>query len=99
MSTYSPESDVIAWVGLRRVHSGGVACVAGTWVDGGRRVPSYLPAVLNELTDAGLVVLADDGPHGPLQRATLTEAGLDRYEELAERYAATRWNRNPRAFT
>lgn len=89
MNTFNPESDVIAWIGLRRVHDSGVASVAGCWVDGGRRVPSYLPAALDELTDAGLIVLADDGPHGPLRRASLTEAGQARYGALSERYDAT----------
>lgn len=82
----NPESAVITWIGLRRVHSGGVANVAGCWVDGGRRLPSYLPAALDDLTGTGLITLADDGPHGPLQRASLTDAGQARYTELLKRY-------------
>lgn len=81
-------SDLLTWIALRRVHSGGVANVAGCWIDGSYRVPCYLPPVLNELTDARLVVLADDGPHGPLRRASLTETGQARYATLREQHGA-----------
>lgn len=86
MNTVNPDSEILAWIGLRRVHGGGVANVAGCWVDGGHRLPSHLPPALDELTDAGLVTLADDGPHGPLRRATLTDAGQARYAELLARH-------------
>lgn len=87
MSTFRPTSELIAWIGLRRVHAGGVGCVAGCWVQHGRRVPCYLPAVLDDLTEAGLIALAD-GPHGPLARASLTDTGHARYTALLGRYGA-----------
>ncbi|MGH3815559.1 MAG: hypothetical protein ACRDUV_24430 [Pseudonocardiaceae bacterium] len=79
----NPESDVIGWVALRRVHGGGVARVGSWWVDGGRQVPDYLPAVLDELVTAGLVALEASDPvaEAPL-RASLTKAGQARYGEL-----------------
>ncbi|MGH3904304.1 MAG: hypothetical protein ACRDTE_08955 [Pseudonocardiaceae bacterium] len=85
MSTFRATSELIAWIGLRRVHDGGVGCVAGCWVQHGRRVPCYLPAALEELTEAGLIAL-EDGPHGPLARASLTENGRARYTALLGRY-------------
>lgn len=90
VSTVNPDSEILAWIGLRRVHGGGVANVAGCWVDGGYRLPSHLSPALDELTDAGLVTLADDGPHGPLRRATLTDAGQARYAELLARHGVPR---------
>lgn len=105
MSIVDPDSEVV-WIGLRRVHGGGVANVTGCWFDRERRLPSYLTPALDELTDAGLVTLAEDGPQRPLRRATLTDAGQARYEELLARHggrpdstitgdAGLRWARDP----
>lgn len=82
----NPESDVIAWIALRRVHGGAVARVGSCWVDGGRRLPDYLPAVLDEFVTAGLVALAAPDPVAEVSlRASLTEAGHARYGELLAR--------------
>jgi len=85
-----PESEVVAWISLRRVHSGRVANVAGRWPDGGRAVPGYLTDTLDQLTSAGLVTLVNDGPHGPLRRATLTATGQARYTERAKLWESRR---------
>lgn len=90
MSIVDPCSEVVVWIGLRRVQGGGVANMAGCWFDHGLPVPTYLPAVLDELTEAGQVTLAEDSPHDSLRRATLTDAGHTRYVTLQVRYAAPR---------
>lgn len=41
---------------------------------------------LDEPTEDGLIVLADEGPHGPLRRASLTDAGQARYAALREQH-------------
>ena len=83
----NPTSDVIVWIALRRVHDGGVARVGSWWLDGGRQVPDYVPAVLDELVTAGLVALADPDPVAEVSlRAGLTDAGQTRYGELLARY-------------
>lgn len=80
-------TDFLTWIALRRVHGGRVATVAGCWVDRGRPVPGYLPAILNELTETGLVTLADVDSHG-LRRASLAETGQTRYAALLEHHGA-----------
>ncbi|MCA1673670.1 MAG: hypothetical protein LC799_16205 [Actinobacteria bacterium] len=78
---------MIAWRALRRVHGGGVARVGSWWLDRGRQVPDYVPAVLDEFVTAGLVALADPDPVAEVSlRAGLTEAGQTRYGELLARY-------------
>lgn len=80
------DSELLVWISLRRVHAGGVAKVAGWWLDAGRPVPGYLTDTLDDVTGAGLVALADDGPHGPLRRATLTDGGQVRYATSLQRH-------------
>ena len=50
------------WIALRRVHDGGVAKVAGLYLDHGRPAPSHLIEVFDRLTWDGLLVVADGDP-------------------------------------
>ncbi|MCA1672344.1 MAG: hypothetical protein LC799_09135 [Actinobacteria bacterium] len=72
------------WIALRRVHDGGVAKVAGVYLDHGRPVPSHLIEVFDRLTWAGLVTVAEGDPLWELRRLSLTAAGQARYAALCE---------------
>lgn len=41
-------SELLDWIGLRRVHEGGVEMHGVEHVDWGRKVPCYLPEVTGE---------------------------------------------------
>ncbi len=86
VSGLEPDSELLVWIALRRVHAGGVAKVAGCWLDAGRPVPGYLTDTLDDLTGTGLVALAAGGPHGPLRRASLTGGGQVRYAAALQRH-------------
>ncbi len=74
------------WIVLRRVHDGGVAKVAGVYLDHGRPVPGHLTEVFDRLTWNGLLVVAEGEPIGELRRLSLTDTGQARYTALcAER--------------
>ncbi len=87
MSPPGPESEVLAWIGLRRVHTGRVADTAGRWLDYGRPVPSYLRETLDQLSLAGLLTLAEPTSADDItRRATLTATGHAWYAQLQKRY-------------
>lgn len=87
MSPPGPESEVLAWIGLRRVHTGRVANNAGRWLDYRRPVPSYLPETLDQLSLAGLLTLAEPTSADDItRRATLTATGHAWYTQLQTRY-------------
>jgi hypothetical protein len=75
----SPE--LLASWALRRAHRGGVAKSGGQYVDYGRLRLSYLTRTLDELTEAGLLALAEEDPWG-LRRVSLTETGHAHYAQL-----------------
>lgn len=82
-----PDSEVLVWSGLRRVHAGGVVTRAGHWLDHGRAVPGQITATLDRLVLAGLITLADPVPDEDLaRRASLTTAGHTRYAHLRTRH-------------
>lgn len=83
MNPTGPGPERLVWIGLRRVHHGGIVNTAGHWLDHGRPVPSYLTGILDELSRAGLLTLADPTPVGDItRRAALTPAGHTRYAQL-----------------
>lgn len=73
--------ELLAWIGLRRVHEGGVARRGAEYLDWGRKVPCYLPEVFDRLAEAGLTELFDRDCAG-LRRVGCTPRGSDRYQEL-----------------
>lgn len=66
---------------LRRTQCGGVTKSDGQYVDHGRLRLSYLTRTLDELTDAGLLALADEDPSG-VRRVSLTKTGHAHYAQL-----------------
>ena len=78
----SPE--LLAWWALRRAHRGGVIKWGDQYVDHGRLRLSYLARTFEELTEAGLLTLADEDPWG-LRRLSLTETGRAHYAQLTTR--------------
>ncbi len=70
------------WIALRRAHDGGVAKVAGLYLDQGCPVPSYLTEVLDRLTWSGLVTVAEGDPVWSVRRLSLTDEGQARYAAL-----------------
>ncbi|MGH3930439.1 MAG: hypothetical protein ACRDTF_10735 [Pseudonocardiaceae bacterium] len=69
---------------LHRVHVGGVAKLAGVYLDHGCPVPEQLTRVFDRLMRDGLVSIADGDPLWDLRRISLTEAGRARYEALRQ---------------
>jgi hypothetical protein len=65
---------------LRRVSSGRVAKLDDHYFDYSFAMPSYLTQTLDELTDAGLLTLAQQT--SGLRRLSLTESGQARYAQL-----------------
>ncbi|MGH3777872.1 MAG: hypothetical protein ACRDRR_19420 [Pseudonocardiaceae bacterium] len=106
MSDRAPGSGVAGWIALRRAHQGGVANLAGHWLDSGRPVPGYVADALDWFTRTGLLALADADPEsGDLRRVTVTDTGCARYVELCQihspraRVAVStprRWAHSPR---
>jgi hypothetical protein len=78
------ESDVPAWLALRRAQRGTVTKVDGDYLDHGRPMPDYLTDALDNLTRTGFMILADPDPGG-VRRASITQAGLDRLAALTDR--------------
>ncbi len=83
MSDREPGSGVAVWIALRRVHRGGVARLAGCWLDAGRPVPGYVAEALEALTHGGLLALGErDLRSCGVRRATVTDAGSALYVAL-----------------
>ncbi len=81
----APESGVAVWIALRRSHEGGVANLAGQWLDSGRRVPGYVTDALDQLTSTGLLVLGEVDPEAcGVRRVTVTDTGSARYVALCQ---------------
>lgn len=89
VTEFQPESEVIAWIALRRLNTGEVVRLADHWLNSGRPVPCYLTDTLHQLTRARLVTLAEPAPDDLTRRATLTESGRARYTDLQGKYGAT----------
>lgn len=85
-------ADLYDWIALRRVNDGGIARVGSRWFDSGLRVPGYVTDTLTALCTDGLVALAegDEWDVWATRRATLTEAGTDRYQRLCQQRRETR---------
>jgi hypothetical protein len=75
----SPE--LLAWWALRRAHRGGVTKSGDQYVDHGHLKLSHLRRTLDELTQAGLLALAEEDPRG-LRRVSLTATGHTHYAQL-----------------
>jgi hypothetical protein len=86
VSDRAPGSGVAVWIALRRAHRGGVANLAGHWLDSGRPVPGYLADALDGLISAELLALAPDADpeSGGVRRVTVTDAGCVRYLALCQ---------------
>ena len=73
--------ELLAYWALRRAYGGGVAKSGDQYVDHGHLRLSYLTQTFDELTNAGLLTLADADPSG-LQRVSLTKTGRAHYTQL-----------------
>ncbi|MGQ0779283.1 MAG: hypothetical protein ACT4NY_33525 [Pseudonocardiales bacterium] len=71
-------------IALRRVHDGGVAKVAGVYLDHGRPTPDYLAEVFDRLIWTGWATVADGNPLWQLRRLSLTDTGQARYAALSQ---------------
>lgn len=80
--------DLYAWMALRRVHRGGVTKTGNLYLDRDRRIPCFLPDVLDELTAAELLTLTEADPAGQ-QRVSATTAGQARYAALSRQEGVT----------
>ncbi|MGQ0777149.1 MAG: hypothetical protein ACT4NY_22500 [Pseudonocardiales bacterium] len=74
-------TELLEWIGLRRVREGGVARRGVEHLEWGQKVPCYLPEVFGGLAEAELTALLDPDFAG-LRRVVCTPRGLDRYQEL-----------------
>lgn len=73
-------------VALRRVNHGGVAQVNSRWVESGHRLPGHIAVALGGLLARKLIRLTNPDPTiGIMSTASLTHAGIDRYEQLSQR--------------
>ncbi|MGH3978758.1 MAG: hypothetical protein ACRDRZ_07125 [Pseudonocardiaceae bacterium] len=80
------DTDLLAWFALRRARGGGVAVTpTGRYLDHGRSIPRYLSAILDELTAAGQLALAEATKAVDARRVTVTDAGQARYAALCRR--------------
>lgn len=59
--------EAVEWLGLHRVHEGGVTKLAGYYVNYGRPVGGYLVEVLDGLLSAGLLALGRPSESGQQQ--------------------------------
>lgn len=76
--------DFFQWKGLRRVRSGGLACVEGRYYDQGTPVPGcFISLVVEGLLAAELVALGDPDESG-MRPVALTDAGQARYRALCQ---------------
>ncbi|MGH3930467.1 MAG: hypothetical protein ACRDTF_10880 [Pseudonocardiaceae bacterium] len=78
------DPDLYEWLALRRIHRGGIAKSAGTYLDYGRRTPGHLAEVFDRLIWTGLVTVADGDVLWELRRLSLTDTGQARYAALSE---------------
>ncbi|MGQ0774534.1 MAG: hypothetical protein ACT4NY_08975 [Pseudonocardiales bacterium] len=74
-------TELLDWIGLRRVTEGGVALHGSDYVHWGRKVPCYLPEVFGRLVEAELIDLLDANREG-LRRMAMTPRGLTHYQKL-----------------
>lgn len=74
-------SEVHERIVLRRVSEGRIAMFQGRYFDHGRRVPDYLPGVLESLIARELAVLAEEDSY-LWRRVALTPAGQVHYAAL-----------------
>ncbi|MGQ0774366.1 MAG: hypothetical protein ACT4NY_08115, partial [Pseudonocardiales bacterium] len=80
--------DLYEWLALRRVHNGGIAKSAGTYLDHGRPTPGHLAEVFDRLIWTGLVTVAEGDALWELRRLRLTDIGQTRYVALSEQWQA-----------
>ena len=77
--------DFFEWMGLRRVHRGGLARRKGHYYDHGSPVPGWLiPDIIDELLKNELLELGDPDKSG-IRPVALTETGLTHYRVLCKR--------------
>jgi len=82
-------TELLDWIGLRRVRQGGVAIFGTHYLDHGRTVPCFLPETFRRLTETELTELLDqDHPGGP-RRVVITPDGQCRYHELSAKRSPT----------
>jgi hypothetical protein len=79
ITSLSPE--LVKALVLQRAHDGGVVKLGADYLDHGVPTPGSLAGVFDELTDTGVLTLAEPDPEGP-RRVSLTTAGHTRYEQL-----------------
>lgn len=78
--------DLFAWLALRRVEYRRLTLLGGRYLDHGSPVSCFLPGVLDNLVQAGVLALGDPDPRaGGMRRLAMTEAGQARYVTLCER--------------
>ncbi|HET9253829.1 MAG TPA: hypothetical protein VFO16_01330 [Pseudonocardiaceae bacterium] len=80
-------AEWLTWRALWRAASGRIAKSNDHYYDYGFPMPSYLTQILDELTDAGLLTLADET--SGLRRLSLTETGQARYTQLTAVHQVT----------
>jgi hypothetical protein len=73
-------AELLVSLALRRASRGGVAKMGDHYFDRGFPMPSYLTQILDELTEGGLLTLAQED--WGLRRLNLTDAGHTRYAQL-----------------
>ncbi|MGH3926343.1 MAG: hypothetical protein ACRDTT_26345 [Pseudonocardiaceae bacterium] len=78
------DPDLYEWLALRRIHRGGIAKSAGTYLDYGRPTPGHLIEVFDRLIWTELVTVADGNALWDPRRVSLTDAGQARYAALSE---------------
>jgi len=83
--------DLFAWLALRRVEYRRLTELGGRYLDHGRPVSCFLPDVLDDLIQAGVLTLSDPDPMaGDMRRLAMTDAGHARYVTLCEREGISR---------
>ncbi len=76
-----PRPELAVALVLQRAHGGALVKLGEGYWDRSLPITGHLVGACDELTAAGLLVLADQDPHG-LRRVTLTMAGQVRYEQF-----------------
>jgi hypothetical protein len=79
--------ELLACWALQRAHRGGVTTSGGQYIDHGCLKLSHLTRTFDELTNAGLLAVADADPSG-VQRVNLTETGHTYYTQLTTHQVA-----------
>lgn len=74
-------AELLALLALRRASSGRVAKSGARYYDHGHPMPSHLTQILDELTEDGLLALAQDVCG--MRRLSLTDVGHTRYAQLS----------------